>query len=381
MLRLTMLRVIVFLCVLVAAMAVSAAATATDSTEVKEVILHDGEAVAEFVYASGATVAVRLVAPVEGNPVFEERFFISLRDAAAVLDLELFWNRKTAGGVWALRSRDGYREVVLPAGAPPVAESRKYLSTSFYVKNGRAYVDSAVLKAFGARVISEYLPDEEGRVYRVILPAQPEAVFAPVCRDEVDYSDYFPAVQRQNGNSCFWSAVWCALNAQLAFRGEKDVPYAAFEQAYRVSVAGDSGTAWKEAEWYFAEHSFRNSDGKTVRVRVHEEDGEYPALFCSLLRERPGLCISLPCGRDRCTAWEVLYRVPDGAPYVFLKTRGGEAKDMYHTVAVVGFSARERAWLIQNSWGPGWGRNGRAWISWNTAVVARFYFVNGEVKS
>jgi hypothetical protein len=36
-----------------------------------------------------------------------------------------------------------------------------------------------------------------------------------------------------------------------------------------------------------------------------------------------------------------------------------------HAVSLVGFDDTKRAWLIRNSWGPEWGENGFAWISYD----------------
>lgn len=39
----------------------------------------------------------------------------------------------------------------------------------------------------------------------------------------------------------------------------------------------------------------------------------------------------------------------------------------YHAMAMVGW--RRGAWLIQNSWGAGWGKGGRCWMSWDHPIV------------
>ena len=36
-----------------------------------------------------------------------------------------------------------------------------------------------------------------------------------------------------------------------------------------------------------------------------------------------------------------------------------------HAVSLVGYDDAKRAWLIRNSWGPEWGDNGFAWVSWD----------------
>jgi C1A family cysteine protease len=36
-----------------------------------------------------------------------------------------------------------------------------------------------------------------------------------------------------------------------------------------------------------------------------------------------------------------------------------------HAVSLVGYDDTQRAWLIRNSWGPQWGEQGFAWISWD----------------
>ena len=61
----------------------------------------------------------------------------------------------------------------------------------------------------------------------------------------------------------------------------------------------------------------------------------------------------------------------------------------YHAMAVVGW--RHGLWLVQNSWGKGWGVNGRCWVPWDypasevwgvtdaeTVRVRRLHLIEGE---
>lgn len=49
--------------------------------------------------------------------------------------------------------------------------------------------------------------------------------------------------------------------------------------------------------------------------------------------------------------------------------KGPGCDDLNHAVILVGWNNRKRAWLLRNSWGTGWGKNGYMWIRWGTSFV------------
>lgn len=46
-------------------------------------------------------------------------------------------------------------------------------------------------------------------------------------------------------------------------------------------------------------------------------------------------------------------------------TQNTSLKTSYHAMCVIGFSNIRNAYLVQNSWGTGWGNSGRIWIDYN----------------
>jgi hypothetical protein len=63
-------------------------------------------------------------------------------------------------------------------------------------------------------------------------------------------------------------------------------------------------------------------------------------------------------------AWRSLTKTPDAEPLLPDQTGTTAA----HTVALAGFALQEGSWfyLIKNSWGPSWGREGYAWVQEGT---------------
>jgi len=41
-----------------------------------------------------------------------------------------------------------------------------------------------------------------------------------------------------------------------------------------------------------------------------------------------------------------------------------------HAVAIVGYDDERGAMLIRNSWGPGWGYRGHAWLGYSALAIA-----------
>lgn len=59
----------------------------------------------------------------------------------------------------------------------------------------------------------------------------------------------------------------------------------------------------------------------------------------------------------------------DNAQGVATITGTGDVRG-YHAIVLVGYDDAKHAFRIQNSWGPDWGDQGRAWIDYNTLLAA-----------
>lgn len=42
---------------------------------------------------------------------------------------------------------------------------------------------------------------------------------------------------------------------------------------------------------------------------------------------------------------------------------------IFHAITIIGWDDSKQAWLIKNSWGPGWGNNGYGWIGYNSSKI------------
>ncbi|MDZ4794215.1 MAG: C1 family peptidase [Bacteroidota bacterium] len=42
---------------------------------------------------------------------------------------------------------------------------------------------------------------------------------------------------------------------------------------------------------------------------------------------------------------------------------------IFHAITIIGWDDTKQAWLIKNSWGPGWGVNGYGWIGYNSSKI------------
>ncbi len=42
---------------------------------------------------------------------------------------------------------------------------------------------------------------------------------------------------------------------------------------------------------------------------------------------------------------------------------------IFHAITIIGWDDGKQAWLIKNSWGPGWGNNGYGWIGYNSSKI------------
>lgn len=42
---------------------------------------------------------------------------------------------------------------------------------------------------------------------------------------------------------------------------------------------------------------------------------------------------------------------------------------IFHAVTIIGWNNTTNAWLIKNSWGPGWGNQGYGWIGWTSSLI------------
>lgn len=58
----------------------------------------------------------------------------------------------------------------------------------------------------------------------------------------------------------------------------------------------------------------------------------------------------------------------DEAPGGEVDAPRGEAQGL-HAIVIEGYDAATNRFLVRNSWGPGWGKGGRAWVSWAWLAV------------
>lgn len=42
---------------------------------------------------------------------------------------------------------------------------------------------------------------------------------------------------------------------------------------------------------------------------------------------------------------------------------------IFHAITIIGWDDTKQAWLVKNSWGPGWGVNGYGWIGYNSSKI------------
>jgi hypothetical protein len=56
---------------------------------------------------------------------------------------------------------------------------------------------------------------------------------------------------------------------------------------------------------------------------------------------------------------------------VYHKTQNAHFEG-YHCVLIVGYDDNQSAWLIRNSWGPGWGQEGYAWIGYGEVDIDNY---------
>jgi hypothetical protein len=99
----------------------------------------------------------------------------------------------------------------------------------------------------------------------------------------------------------------------------------------------------------------RDADSRLIRILKFSTPTSYGGSIDAVkdALKRGPLMTTLMVYADFLVYGEGVYR------HVYGRALGG------HAVSIVGYSDKQRAWLIRNSWGTEWGDQGFAWVSWD----------------
>jgi C1A family cysteine protease len=255
-----------------------------------------------------------------------------------------------------------------------------------------------VALALGTSVQAQSPPDPADRIYALgALPPTPEQVAAfpkaPELRAFVptrfDLSAQFPPIghQFQQSSCVAWAAGYALRSFYLSKKDRMDVsqPQNVPSPAYIYNHANwCKGAANCMNAGMQVFHSLDILKGGVLSLA----DMPYDPLRCS-----PGPSVEMQRGatKFRIHAWQyvnpksleqIRQQIADGQPVVFGMSvapsihghRGGgvyshdpgERTDGAHAMVLIGYDDNRRAFRLQNSWGKGWGDEGRAWMAYDT---------------
>jgi C1A family cysteine protease len=261
-------------------------------------------------------------------------------------------------------------------------------------------VASVVAAIAFAPALAQTPPDPPGTSYGMgLLPASPDQIAhfpkAPELRAEgvpkkMDLSPYLPPVGDQKlQSSCTAWASGYALRSYYVAKMDKlnvsmpqNVPSPAYIYNHATGHYGNNGCVDLGVD---VEHALDVLKGGVVSLA----EMPYDATKCS---PPPDVEMQSKATKFRIRAWQFIHpsrldqikaHIADGQPIVFgtklAKSfedfRGGgvysrkEREPLLkktHAMVLIGYDDDRKAFRLQNSWGPGWGDHGRAWLAYDT---------------
>lgn len=223
-----------------------------------------------------------------------------------------------------------------------------------------------------------YIPDVRDERDKLFSARNKEKEF-----ESVDLSGFIESVNNQNYNDCVLNAISSALAIRSVLKGGRWLTLSRLYGYYYARKAlGDFG---KDQDGGLIDDGCRPRDA----LRVYSKLGAIPEKAWdykdSNLNRTPPFsvrrrAIDFEFAYNRCSdSNDIKSALTDGFPVTcglaidgpFQKLKSDEIVTGFgesignHMMLIVGWSKEKKAFLILNSWGEGWGKDGYCWISEN----------------